>query len=110
MGANLVPAFPLRRLFRASSPLYFSIILSFQLAAVCALRSGRTERRTISRFLCAKSAGFYTFQLAAVCALRSGRTERRMTAGFYPFQLAAVCALHSGRMERRMTAGFKGVS
>ena len=54
--------------------IYISIILSFHLAAVCALRSGRTERRMI--------AGLFTFQLAAVCALRSGRMERRMTAGF----------------------------
>ena len=122
-GFRVEPVRPLRRLFPVPAPLYIFIIFlvpirlsvcalrsgrterrmtagffTFQLAAVCALRSGRTERRM--------TAGFFTFQLAALCALRSGRTERRMTAGFFTFQLAAVCALRSGRTERRMTAGF----
>ena len=99
MGAKQVPALPLRRLFLGIlSTVYFHHSFFPTRRALCALRSGRTERRM--------TVGFYLFQLAAVCALSSGRTERRMTAGFCLFQLAAVCALRSGRTERRKTAGF----
>ena len=100
MGAKLVPVRPLRRLFSGIlTAVYFHHSFFPTRRALCALRSGRTERRM--------TAGFYPFQLAAVCALHCGRTERRNTSGFYPFQLAAVCALRSGRTERRMTAGFQ---
>jgi len=98
-GRKEVPVHPLRRLFPGIlSAVYFHHSFFPTRRALCALRSGRTERR--------KTAGFCPFQLAALCALHSGRTERRKTADFYSFQLAAVCALRCGRTERRKTADF----